>query len=205
MSAGISEADLARISEAIAAAESSTAGEIYVVVARASDDFPFVPVLWAAISALLLPWPLHLLTDLSSSTVLLMQAGFFVLASLVLSHPRLRPYVVPAAIAADATRKNAQAQFMAHGVHLTERRTGVLIYVALAERRVEIVADAGINDRVDPSNWAELAQEVSAAARDDRLPNGIIGAVQKAGALLALHFPPPQADRNELSDRVVEI
>ena len=74
---GLAAHDRDRISEAIRAAEANTCGEIYVVVARAVDDFRFVPVLWAAIAALILPWPLHLLTTLSSTTILLAQAMFF--------------------------------------------------------------------------------------------------------------------------------
>ena len=94
---------------------------------------------------------------------------------------------------------------MAHGVHLTEARTGVLIYVALADRRVEIVADAGIHSKVDQSAWDELAHDVTAAARDGCLVDGVVKAVSRAGALLAAYFPHRPNDRNELSDRVVEI
>jgi len=110
-----------------------------------------------------------------------------------------------ASIAAAATRKTALAQFMAHGVHLAENRTGVLIFVALADRRVEIVADAGINSKVDQSAWDELAQDVVQAARAGALTDGLVTAVQRAGKLLARHFPPAPLDRNELPDRVVEI
>jgi putative membrane protein len=203
--AGLSASDHARISDAIRAAESGTAGEIYVVVARMADDFQFVPVVWAALSALLIPWPLYLFTALSSGMILLLQAAFFVLTAVALSHPALRHRLVPSPMAAEAARKSAQALFMAHGVHLTEQRTGILIYAALIDRRIEIVADAGINSKVDQATWDELAHELSIAARQDRLPDGLVSVVGRAGALLAAHFPPPPINRNELSDRVVEI
>jgi len=117
---GLTAHDRDRISEAIRAAEANTCGEIYVVVARAVDDFRFVPVLWAAIAALILPWPLHLLTTLSSTTILLAQAMFFAVLASALSHPRLRHALVPRGIAAESSRKHAHALFFAHGVHLTE-------------------------------------------------------------------------------------
>jgi putative membrane protein len=201
----ITPADHARIIEAIRAAESNTGGEIYVVVAHSSDDFRFVPVVWAALAALLLPWPLYLLTNLSSVAILIMQAAFFVIAAVALSHPRLRHALVPAAIAGEAATRHAQAQFMAHGVHLTEDRTGVLIYVALSQRRIEIVADAVINAKVDQSAWDALARDVSGAAREGRLADGLVSAVRRAGAILAAHFPRKPGDRNELADRVVEL
>jgi putative membrane protein len=201
----LSTAEHARVSEAIRAAESRTSGEIYVVVARLTDEFRFMPVVWAALAALLLPWPLHLLTRLGSGTILLIQAIFFVLTALALSHAALRRYVVPSPLLAEAARRHARAQFLAHGVHLTERRTGVLIYVALIDRRVEIVADAGIHSKVGDAVWQELAREVTSAARHGRLVDGIINAVNRAGAVLAAHFPPRPDQRNELPDRVVEI
>jgi putative membrane protein len=202
---GLSAADHARIAEAIAAAESETAGEIYVVVARQADDYRLVPVLWAVLLALLIPWPLHLATDLSTTAILLIQGVSFVLAASFLAHPRLRPMIVPANIACAAVRNAAQAQFFAHGVHLTAERTGVLIYVALAEHCVEIVADDVIDAKVDQTEWKALADEIVAAARQDRLADGLAAAIHRAGALLREHFPRRADDKNELPDRVVEI
>ena len=201
----LSAEDRARIAEAVRAAEASSAGEIYVVVARAADDYRLIPILWAALLSLLLPWPLHLLTDLSAGTILLIQAVSFVACAAALSHPRIRPRIVPASVAAEAAHKAARILFMAHGVHLTQARTGVLLYVALAERRVEVIADAGIHAKVDATVWDELAGDVIAAARAGRLTEGVIQAIGRAGALLAQHFPRQQDDRNELPDRVIEL
>jgi putative membrane protein len=201
----LDHADRVRICQAIREAEANTAGEIYVVIARAADDYRFVPILWAALVALLAPWPLHVLTDLSAGTILLVQAATFVWIAVAASHPAIRYRIVPSAIAAEAARKAAEGLFVAHGVHQTEARTGVLIYVALAERRVEIVADAGINAKVEQAAWDELAGEIVAAARAKALVDGIIAAVRRAGSLLAAHFPRRPDDRNELPDRVVEI
>jgi len=185
--------------------ESNTAGEIYVVIAHTSDDTRSIPVIWAACAALLLPWPLHLLTSLSTTTILVLQAIVFVGAALIMSHPSVQHHVVPNPIAAERTRRQAYEQFLAHGVHLTEARTGVLIYVTPRDRRVEIVADVGIHSKVGEAAWEELAQEISGAARNGQLVEGMLNAIRKAGALLARHFPPSARNPNELSDRMVEI
>jgi putative membrane protein len=198
-------ADRARISEAVSRAEAGTAGEIYVVVARAADDYWFVPILWAALVALLVPWPLHMLTNLPAGVILLIQAVTFVSIAVVASHPAIRYRIVPPSIAAEAARKAAQSLFLAHGVHQTEARTGILIYLALADRRVEIVADAGIDGKVAQAVWDDLARKIVAAARANALTDGIVAAVGRAGSLLAEHFPRRPGDRNELPDHVVEI
>lgn len=201
----LTDDDRARISAAVTAAEAGTAGEIYVVISRTAGEFRFVPVLWAALLALIVPWPLLLLTRWGADTIFAAQALVFVGTALIVSHPALRRRLVPPAIAADVSRRAALAQFMAHGVHLTENRTGVLVYVALADRRVEIVADAVIHGRVEQHVWDELADAVVQAARRGALADGIVAAVGRAGAILAQHFPRSRGDRNELPDHVVVI
>jgi putative membrane protein len=201
----ISEFDRTRITEAIRTAESSTAGEIYVVVARQADEYRFIPIMWGAIAALVIVWPLFFLTHWTATTILVLQAVTFVGITALASHPMVRHRLVPASIAAEASRKAAMAQFLAHGVHLTENKTGVLIYVAWADRRVEIVADAGIDRRVDQSVWDQLASHVAREAKAGQLVKGLIAAVRGAGSVLSDHFPPGSVDQNELPDRVVEI
>jgi len=197
--------DKDRVGAAIAEAESQSAGEIYVVVAHGGEEFRYVPVIWAALAALLVPWPLHMLTSLPTTTILVLQALVFVGAALIMFHPSINHRIVPNAIAAERTRRQAYEQFLAHGVHLTEARTGVLIYVTPTDQRVEIVADVGIHSKVGEAAWEELAQDIAAAARRGQLVDGILSAISKAGALLAQHFPPSARNPNELSDRMVEI
>lgn len=205
MPIALSKEDRTRIAEAIRASEANTTGEIYVVVAGEAAEFRSIPVLWASIVALVVPWPLYLLTTLASGTILLLQVVAFVVIATITSHQQIRHRLVPPSIAAAAARKAAQSQFMAHGVHLTAERTGILIYVALADRRVEIVADDGINKKVAQSELDTLAQKVVGAARAGTLVDGLVNAVQGAGELLGQHFPPSAANPNELPDRVVEI
>lgn len=201
----LNKAERSRIEQTIRAAETTTAGEIYVVVAREADPFHLIPVLWAAIFALLLPWPLFLLTTLSAGTILVTQVVAFVVVASIGSLERIRHALVPPSLAASAARNAAINQFMAHGIHLTEQRTGILIYVALYDRRVEVVADVGIHRCVSQADLDKLADDVIQAARNDQLADGLATAVKDAGDLLARHFPPSPVDRNELPDRVVEI
>jgi putative membrane protein len=202
-SGSLSEIDHARIADAVRVAEQSTAGEIYVVIARSPHEPGSGPLLLAAVLALLLPWPLFFLTDLSITAVLIIQVAFFILAAIGL--PLLGPRLAWLDFLADAVRRRARTIFLAHGVHLTDDRTGVLIYLALAERQVEIVADRTIHSRVEQSVWDEIAAMVAESAREGRITEGILAAVDKSGAVLAAHFPPRPGDRNELPDHVVEI
>jgi putative membrane protein len=201
----LSSDEALRVSASIEAAEKTTSGEIFVVVAHHADDYRLVPVLWAALAALILIWPLVHFTQLAVTALLLVQAAIFLGWTVALSPDAIRYRVVPGPLAEAAAEKAAREQFLGHGVHLTEARTGVLIYVALAERRVEIVADDGIAKKVEQAEWDAIAATIVQAAREDRLADGLIGAVQRSGALLARHFPPSSDDRDELPNRVVEL
>ena len=201
----LSPEEHARISAAIRAAEANTAGEIFVVVARAADPYRLVPVAWAGVIALLLPWPLAVLTALSIGTLLTLQVVAFILLAVLFSAPALRYRLVPGSVAEEEVLETARAQFLAQGVHQTQDRTGVLIFVAEAERRVEVIADAGINARVGQQDWDAVAAEVVTAAKAGRMADGLVAGVERSGRLLAAHFPRGPGDRNELRDHVVEL
>jgi putative membrane protein len=201
----LSAQEHAQISAAIAEAEAHTSGEIYVVVAREADPFRLVPVLWAALFAFLLAWLLYIATALSLGPILMLQAAGFVAVALILSLEPLRFAATPPVIADEAVHRAAVAQFMAHGVHLTESRTGVLIYLCIRPRRIELVADSGIHGRVAQPVWDALVADAAAAAHAGRLSEGLLQAIGRVGALLAEHFPKSAGDKNELPNQIVEL
>ncbi|MDQ0073447.1 putative membrane protein [Variovorax boronicumulans] len=87
----------------------------------------------------------------------------------------------------------------------TEHNNGVLIYLLLAEHAIEIVADRGIDSRVDDAEWAAMAQRMGAAFREGRFEDGLTQALEEMSALLVAHFPlaEGEADTNELPDEPV--
>src|ERR1044071_4157322 len=153
----ISDEERGRIAAAVEAAERNTSGEIYVVIDRQQHGHPMIPVLWGAVLALLVAWPLYHFTHLQPATIFLLQPVVFVVVVFAATLAPLHRWLVPDPIAAGRARETAEALFLAHGVHLTRERTGVLFYVAIADRRVEIVADASIDGKVEQSRWDEPA------------------------------------------------
>ena len=83
----------------------------------------------------------------------------------------------------------------------TARNNGVLIYLLLADRDVEIVADRGLNGLVQPAEWEAVCQQMEADFRRGAFEAGVRQGIKSIGALLARHFPPSADKRNELSDR----
>jgi uncharacterized membrane protein len=85
----------------------------------------------------------------------------------------------------------------------TEDNAGVLVYLLLADRRVEIVADRGIDARVGATAWDVICREMQSAFAAGRFEAGAILGIEAISDLLALHFPPGEANPNELPDTPV--
>jgi putative membrane protein len=201
----ISGSDKTRIADAIRAAEARTAGEIFCVIARHSSDYRLVPIAWAAAIALLAPLPLLYLTRWPAAVVYLWQLVAFMVTALALSHPKVRFHVVPQRAKHDRAHAEAMRQFLAQGLHKTAHRTGVLIFASTAERYAEIVADAGINEKVAPQVWDKAVNELVAAIKAGRPADGFVAAIAQCGAVLAAHFPPGALQRDQLPDKLLEI
>lgn len=203
--------DHGRVTAAIRAAEKTTSGEIYCVLARSSDGYFYPSAFIVACAMLLVSLAValgleHRWHDVPASTfvvaqILALGAGLIVLAIF----PGLRIRLVPKSLRYGKAHGNAARQFLSRNIHTTEARTGVLVFVSLAERYAEIVADAGINAKVPQEEWNRIVADLMAEASAGRLTEGFEGAVAAAGALLAGHFPYRPHDRNELDDQLVEI
>ena len=85
----------------------------------------------------------------------------------------------------------------------TQHNTGVLIYLLLADRAVEIVADRGIHEKVAPQEWSKVCRQMEAAFSQSNFEGGVVGGVQAVTQHLAKHFPAQGRDGNELPDTPV--
>lgn len=106
-----------------------------------------------------------------------------------LAHLRLSP------------RERARQVFGQLGVWDTEERSGVLIYVQLVDRRIEIVADRGIASRVKQAEWDAVCRAMERSFKAGQFQAGALEAIQSVTAILARHFPPGPGNPNELSDK----
>ncbi len=203
MNPALSPSDQVRVRDAVAVAEARTAGEIFVVVARTSDDYRFIPLLWATLLALLVPLPLIFLTRLPVLDIYLAQLFVFIGLAIILSIPPLHMLTVPRPVKRARAHATAVEQFLARGLHTTEARTGVLVFVSIAERYAEVIADAGIAGKVSQEVWDRAVAGLIGEVRAGRLAEGLIAAVGEAGAVLAEHFPIRPDDRNELANDVI--
>jgi uncharacterized membrane protein len=110
---------------------------------------------------------------------------------------------IGALLKGQSARDRAMEVFSALRVWDTEQNNGVLIYLLLADRDVEIVADRGIHARVGAETWEAVCRRMESAFRAGRMEQGVLEGIREVGAVLALHFPNEGPNANELPDRPV--
>jgi putative membrane protein len=198
----MSAEDRDRITEAIRAVEERTTGEIVCVLAEQSSDSHALPILIAALIALTAPWLLVAFTMLPVLAILSWQVVVFLALALVLCLPRVRVALIPRRARRAMAFRVAAEQFFTRSVSRKQERSGILIFVSLAEHYARIVADDGIDARVSQAHWQGAVDALIAHARDGRVADGFIAAIEMCGAVLAEHFPRSDGRPNELPDRI---
>jgi putative membrane protein len=189
------------VSAAIREAEKKTSGQLVCVFAHASSDYASIPILWASVLALLAPWPMINFTQWSVQRIFLIQLAVFIVAGFIFSIASLRVALVPRAMKRARAHRAALEQFVVRGISRTKNRSGVLVFVSLAERYARIIADEGIAAKVHNSEWQAAIDALTGHMRDGQIAAGFIAAIERCGAVLATHAP-PDGSPNTLPDRL---
>jgi putative membrane protein len=105
---------------------------------------------------------------------------------------------------AEEVNEAAITSFFLNGLHRTRDQTGIIIYVSVYERMVQVLADKGINDKVSPEVWQEVVGIVTRSMRERNPAEGICTAVQRCGELITEHFPIKSDDTDELPNLIVD-
>jgi putative membrane protein len=192
-----------RVADAISKAESRTSGEIVAVVAADSSTYMHIPFMWAALVALLVPWPFIHFTWMTVQNIWLLQLAVFAIMLAILMYRPLRFALVPASTKRVRAHRRAVEQFLTQNLHTTEGRTGVLLFVSVAERYVEVLADAGIHKKVPQEDWQVIVDSLTTAIGRGHAADGFIAAVDAIGTRLAQHFPPGSATNARLPNHLI--
>ena len=101
-----------------------------------------------------------------------------------------------------SVRELAEKEFFKLGVANTRDKTGILIFLLLANRSFYILADSGINEKVPLGTWDKIKDEIQKNFSHGEFCKGIIFGIEEVGKILSKHFPIKPDDTNELSNRV---
>ncbi len=202
----LSTTEKQQIADAIRVAESRTQGELLCVIAPASNDYRFLPLLWSALIALSFPAIVWISQAWwTQAEMYLAQVAVFFLALLLCQWPPVKMRLVPRSSQRQHAARLAREQFYVQQLHHTRDRTGVLLFVSVAEHYVEILADAGINAKVAPGVWDGIVKNFVAQVGAGRIAPGFLEAVAACATILAEHCPAHKENPNELPNRLIEL
>jgi putative membrane protein len=198
----ISNEDHERIANAIHAAETKTSGEIVCVLARTSTHATALPIFISSVAALAVPWLLVTFTEMTVYRMLSMQILAFIFLLSFFSFPRIRVALMPSRARRAIAHHAALEQFKSRGIGRRKDRSGILIFVSLAERYARIIADDEIAARVPQSKWQAAIDALVSHMRDGRIADGFITAINACGNELAQHFPRTTTSNEVQPDRI---
>lgn len=197
----LSESDTRAIAEHVAVAERRTAGEIVVVITERSGEYGTERAAFGLVVTLLTAIALYLLLPhVSGLWILTAQAPLWLLLWWVTGQAGVLHRIVPRAEQEAQVQARAKQLFIDEGVTETRDRSGVLLFLSEAERRIELLADRGIHERVGKEAWQVTVDKVVGAIHHGEAKAGITAAVDAIAENLARHFPPRDDDENELAD-----
>jgi putative membrane protein len=182
----------AAIRRAVEEAESGTAGEIVPFVVAASDTYEgalwkgaalgalTVPLVAAGVWLVFEPWGPGLPFWLAVPSLVGAALGYLVSGAV----PALRRALIGAVVLDLRVRRRASVAFLEEEVFRTRDRTGILIFLSLFERRVVVIGDEGINQKVEPGEWKDLVDRLTVGIRAGRSAEALVAALEECGKLL---------------------
>jgi putative membrane protein len=186
----LSDGDRHRLNAAIDAMRARTSARFEFQLVNLTDRYALYPVAYGAFAALILAGILALIyPGVSLRDAFALEVGLFVVVSLTLEWVPLKLLLVPRRQKHLRAMQMAHRAFAARVLAAQERRSGMLMFVALGERYVQLVTDGELDRRVGQPFWDRIVKDLTADARRGDLANGLVKAVEECGKVLAQHFP----------------
>ncbi|HEY3777079.1 MAG TPA: hypothetical protein VGL35_03400 [Rhizomicrobium sp.] len=182
----LSSEDRSRIHAAVVAAEARVPVHIAVSVVPASDRYALFPLVWGAGATLLagaimaIAWP-----RLPLREAFIIEASVFIFVSLLFDWWPLRLMGVPRHVRRRHAQALADREFAARILASHERKGGMLFFVSLGERHAEILADRETHARVGTDAWNRIVADYIATAKQDRIADGIVAAVEACATAIS--------------------
>jgi len=194
-----------KIEAAVQAAEKKTSGEIVPMIVDSSYDYPRAELIGggslALATGLLVSWGIGGESIWWFLPVFLV--SFFIYQQLIRHLPALKYKLIHPDELTEEVKEKALVSFLEQGLHETRDRTGILILISLFERRVQVLADSGINEKVPENTWDEIVATIVAGLKSGNSCNAICQAVERCGQLLEENFPCKKDDTDELPNLII--
>jgi len=200
----ISETDKKLIKEAITKSESKTSGEILPVILSKSDFYPAAHFRLAIVIGILFSIVFYYSYDFNDPISLLwVQLPGMITGYALAFIPFLKRLFTTKHEMNEEVHQRAIEVYFENKVSMTRDRTGIMIFVSLLERKVEVLADCGINNKVEKNYWDELVSSLLLKIASGKLVDGMVSSIESCGKSLEESFPIKSDDTNEIANDLI--
>ena len=214
----LTESEKQALAEQIRQAESRTSAEIVTVIANQSDHYRYIPMLWAALLALAVPGLYFLFQHVTSNgwtyagesadtlaRLYYVQVLVFLGLGMLIQYPPFRFWLVPKSVKHGRAARHAREQFLLQNLHNTASRTGVMVFVSVAEHYVEIIVDTEVAAVVNNDIWIDTVDEFVSCVKRGSIAEGFTRTIAHCDDVLSKHFPDNGGKPDELPNNLIEI
>lgn len=207
----LTQAEQDEVTAVVREMEKTTSGEIVPMIVSRSHDYPMAAVLAAVTFGL----PLCLLLTVFIGSYLwlgrqnlwlflaLFAVCYAVLYALAYRSDTIKRLFLNRQLADFEVREAALAAFYSEGLYKTREENGILLFISVLEHKVWVLADAGINSRIDTTAWESIVADLTESIKSGRRCEAICEAVRRIGRILQTHFPYEKSDKDELHNLIV--
>lgn len=201
-----------KVTQAVKEAELQTSGEIVPMIVSCSYDYPRAILLAALFYTLLSAYALaHVISSylwvdfLHIHYFFLLFIPLFFLFFLLVSNyrPLARMFISKDEIAIEV-EEEATKSFFTERLYETRENNGILLFISVFEKKAWILADSGINDRIEQADWQKIVDTLTEEIRRNNRAEGICNAISHIGTILREHFPYKRDDTDELHNLIVK-
>ncbi|MBT4576553.1 MAG: TPM domain-containing protein [Candidatus Cloacimonetes bacterium] len=210
--------DIKKISSAVKTAESKTSGEIASAIIKESYDYAIYELIFAVVIGFIYfvvmmffagnieqflqgkfwDYSVNYLILFYGFSTFIVIALFYFIGNISC----IDRIIVPKKIRNQKVTERATRYFIESGVYNTKDRTGILIFISNMERRVELLADSGINAKIPKEKWQNIVNNIIKGIKQKEIAVHLSESIIECGNLLAQHFPIQSDDKNELTDNI---
>lgn len=200
----ITNKDKELIKSIIREAELKTSGEIVPVILSKSDFYPAAHFRLALFFALLFSVLTYNFYDFDDSIVIIWsQIPGMIIGYLLAYIPFFKRFASTSSEMQEEVYQRAVEVFHQSNVSKTKDRTGIMIFISLLERRVEVMADSGISTKLPEDYWQDIVTKLIANIRQGRTISGLSESISECGQKLIEFFPIQSDDENEICDELI--
>lgn len=202
----LTEKEKDKIINCVKGVEKQTSGEIVPMIVSSSYHYPSANILGAMISGIFLSIMILLVIANENLWIFLAIFGilYLLLHEIIKRTPTFKRIFITSDEMEEEVKEAAFISFYTKGLHKTKDKTGILIYISIFEKKVWVLADKGINEKVPQGAWQEIIDIIVSGIKGKKQSEAICTAIKKCSEILKEHFPVKPDDTDELDNLIIE-